>query len=224
MVAIYRGPLRGYSLDSDDVLWLARALGGEAEQNRATAAWHAWSWMDRFHLWRYSADNFTHFWELIRAHSVAVNPAWMTLDEEFCVKKEDGTYPKNCSQSKLEYRAYWCSRTQEQLEQMGLWQLAVAFQNGDLPRPVREPIPDFAAEGAIRGQGRPCNGYCVSAKKGGGSQCFLPLSCLEPAERATILPGGAVTLGTSITEIILTSGGILLLATFGYGIYRLIRR
>jgi len=216
MGAIYRGPKRGYVLTDEDVLWLARALGGEFDQDEETAAWHAWSWMDRFHLWRYSDQHFKKFYELVRAHSKPVNPQWLTPGQGQCAD-----HPNDCDPDEIKRRTYWTSRTQAQLEEMGLWQLAKKFQNGDLPRPVDEPIPDFAADWLIKRQKRPCMGYCIGPT--GDQQCFLPLSCLKESERDAILPG-EVSLGTSLSTIAWTSAGLLIASIIGWGIYTLTRR
>jgi hypothetical protein len=216
MGAIYRGPKRGYVMTDDDVLWLARALGGEAKQDEKSAAWHAWSWMDRFHLWKYSDTHFKEFWELIRAHSKAVNPKWMTPGRDKCADR-----PQDCEPDKIKYREYWCSLTPEQLQEAGLWQLAKSFQEGKLPRPTGEPIPDFAADWLIKNQKRPCMGYCVGPT--GHQQCFLPLSCLFEDERAAILDGD-VRVEWGVEKIGWTAVGLLFATGVGWAIYTLIRR
>ena len=218
MAAIYRGPRRGYTMTDEDVLWLARALGGEAggDINENEAAWHFWSWMDRFHLWKYSAENFKEFWRLLRNHSKAINPAWMTPGEKKCAE-----HPEDCKANKIQYREYWCSRTPEQLQKMGLWQLAKKAQDGEIDRPVGEPIPDFAACWLVAKQGRPCLGHRVGPKD--EEQCFLPISCLKEGEKSAIIPGD-VRVEWGVKKIGITGGVLLFALTVGWAVYTLIRR
>jgi hypothetical protein len=218
MGAIYRGPKRGYVMTDDDVLWLARALGGEAgtDITETEAAWHFWCWMDRFHLWKYSDTHFKEFWDLIRHHSKAVNDDWMHPGEKRCAD-----VPADCKPDKIKYREYWCSQSPAQLQKSGLWALAKKAQDGKLDRPTGEPILDFAACWLVAKQGRPCTGYAVGPK--GEEQCFLSKTCLKKDELAAILDGD-VRVEWGVEKIGWTAVGLLFATGVGWAIYTLIRR
>lgn len=183
--AIYRGPNIGYSLTNDDMIWFARALGGETwgGADREDAKWHFWSWMDRFQLvrgnWQHSdgvplEGQFGS--KLVQYHSQAVSPKWLSLDGEKCKK-----YPSNCKPDMMKNRAKWSVRTQEQLVNDGMWKYAVEAQEGTLERPTAEAMYDFAACSYVATQGRPCTGLAF------GGQCFLTLNCLKADELKSLV-------------------------------------
>jgi hypothetical protein len=215
MAAIYRGPKRGYTMTDKDVLWLARAFVGEAGKDitRKEAQWHFWAWMNRFHLWSYSNAHFKKFYELIRAHSQAVNPIWMKPGEEKCASSNTG----DCSPERIARRHKMCSLTPEQLLEWGVWAFAKEAQDGTLDDPAGEPVYDFATCERVSNQGRPCNGINV------GDQCFLTFECLKPGERDAIIPG-EVEVDWSVKKIGVTAGVLLFGLTVGWAIYTLVRR
>ena len=211
--AIYRGPKTGYTLTDEDMLWFARALGGETGggATRQEAQWHFWCWMDRFHLVRGSWQGPTGvpieggFGRLlIQYHSKATSPLWRFTSSAKCRQ-----YPDDCTPSRLAYREKWSTRTQAQLVQDGMWQYAVEAAAGSLKRPVSSALYDFAACSLTGRQGRPCPGTEL------GGQCFLKYKCLKPSEVSGLvlnddgtLPG-AVSLGWTITRIAATAAGVL---------------
>lgn len=178
MAAIYRGPERGYTLDYADVLWLARGLVGEGGENisRTTAAWHAWSWLERllldtrFRSWSYG--------KMVENHSQALSPLWLDPDSAKCKQ-----FPDDCKGTRLARRERMRSLSESQLRGYGVWQLAEEFQAGTLDCPYSEPMYDFAACSLTRKQSRPCAGVEQAG------QCFLPYRCLKSGEKATVIPG-----------------------------------
>lgn len=197
-------------MTSDDVLWLARGFVGECGEDctREEAQWHFWSWMDRFLLWRGAAKLPT-FAALLRSHSQALNPLWMTVGEGKCAQ-----FPDDCSTARIARRQYVCSLSPSQLQGFGVWTYAVEAAEGKLLRPVKEPIYDFASCELVAKQGRSCTGYSYRG------QCFLPFDCLKTSERAAVLEGevsGYPTSGALLKTVAV--GGFL--AAVGWALWTL---
>lgn len=211
-VAIYRGPTKGYSLTDTDVLWLARALVGEAGEDctRREAEFHFWCWMDRFLLVR--GRWLTEGWEfhsLLRAHSQAINPLWMTPGEGQCA-----AHPSDCSADRIARRARVCSYSAAQLQSFGVYAFALAAQNGTLDRPTAQTLYDFAACSLVERQGRPCSGINVAG------QCFLPYDCLKDSEKKAVVPGN-VEMGTTVKTLGISALGVIFGAAVLWAIWKL---
>ena len=179
MASVYRGPTRGYKLTETDVLWLARAFIGEAGYHvtGTHAAWLFWAWIGRFLLldarWNRAGWDFTRF---LQSHSQPINPLWTDAHGEKCQR-----YPKYCTQAHLQRRREIQSLTVEELRELGVYQLALDAQNGELEDPYIKPLYDFAACSLTRKQNRPDPGIDV------GGNCFLPFHSLKPGERAMVI-------------------------------------
>jgi hypothetical protein len=187
MAAIYRGPRRGYKLTDDDVLWLARAMVGEAgegiNEQEAAALFHCW--MDRLHLVnaRWSQEGWS-LRQLIQAHSQPVNPLWIDPDGSKCRQ-----HPQYCTAAHIARRKRIQGLSRAQLEQIGSWRFALMAQAGDLPRTIAEPTYDFAACSLTGKQSRPCKGIDL------GGNCFLNYDCLKASEKQQVIPGEVVVEG-----------------------------
>lgn len=220
MAAIYRGPEKGYVLDDNDVLWLARAFVGEAgedcDERDAGALFHCW--MDRFHLVRARWN--TEGWPFVRlltAHSQPVNDLWIDPDGEKC-----RAHPEACTASRIARRKYIQGLTQADLERIGVWDLALAAQDGSLPRTIAEPTYDFAACSLTSKQGRPCPGTNINGN------CILTYECLKDGEREDVIPG-TVTVEGSVAQQVVTGGAVAggigaLLLAIGAGVAWLVSR
>lgn len=199
--AIFRGPKRGYTLDDTDVLWLARAMVGEAGEDvtEQEAAALAYCWMDRLHLvnaiWSQTGWSLA---ALIRAHSQPVSPLWTDPDGDKC-----RAHPEACTAAHIARREKIQGLTVEYLQGLGVYQLAERFAAGDLSRTIAEPTYDFAACSLTAKQGRPCPGTNI------GGNCFLTYACLKPGEKDDVIPGD-VTVERSVGGQVLL-GGLLVL-------------
>lgn len=180
---IYRGPTRGYTLTDEDVLWLARALVGEAGEDctREEAAYHFYCWLDRFLLMRnaWLLDKWS-FTSLLQAHSQPINPRWAVAGKGLCAEKDPDSN-NECDAKRIAHRAYIRSLSVAQLTRMGVYQFALDAQVGKLRRPTSYSFYNFAACYLVRNQRRPCFGKSIK------DQCFLPYECLTEDERRAVL-------------------------------------
>lgn len=179
MSVVYRGPTRGYKLTQEDVLWLARAFVGEAGYHVTGehAAWLFWAWIGRFLLldarWNRAGWSFTRF---LQSHSQPINPVWTDPYGEKCSK-----FPQYCTPDRLKRRNVIQSLGRRELEELGIYQLALDARDGTLENPCPEPLYDFAACSLTRKQGRPDPGINI------GGNCFLPWYSLKQGEKAVVI-------------------------------------
>jgi hypothetical protein len=212
IIAIYRGPTRGYQLTYDDVLWLARGFVGEhgekCSRKAAAALFH--SWMDRFLLvngpWLRERWN---FWQLLRAHSQALKPAWGDPDSSKCKK-----HPSHCTPTHIARRHRIWGLTKKQLQAFGVWKYAVEAQAGDLARVIPAPCYDFAACSLTRQQNRPNAGVPVQGS------CYLTYDSLTRGERSNVKKGEVVVSKITAERSINYVLGFAIVAIAVYCIWR----
>ncbi|MHC4643926.1 MAG: hypothetical protein ACYTBJ_00390 [Planctomycetota bacterium] len=166
--------------------------------------------MDRLHLWNavWSQEGWD-LHQLIRAHSQPVNPLWLNPDGSKCRK-----HPEACTKARLARRRHIQSLTEAQLRTIGAWQLAEAARDGSLPRPISDPIYDFASCSLTGRQNRPCPGVNI------GGNCFLTYDCLKPSEKERVI-AGAVIQDMPVEEVAEKGVPAILALPVGYFLYRL---
>ena len=153
-----------YQLTNDDLLWLARAVWGEADVNTRGGAAVIWA-MAQYHALVIGAGNrrpaFSTLLGLLRAYCQPINPRWASPEAAGCVSR-----PAACTQRHLDRRARITNASWEQIPR-SVRDLVVRFAAGQLDNPVpgavdwadedwssRSSIPLINIEGNYFGVGR----------------------------------------------------------------------
>lgn len=130
-----------YHITDDDMLWLARAIWGEADQNERGGAAVAWA-MAQYHALVLGSGGrrpaFSTLTALLRSYCQPINPMWASLDASGCRRS-----PDKCSDGLLRRRAMITNARWESIPEVPR-RIAERLAAGDLPNPV-PGMTDWAA-------------------------------------------------------------------------------
>lgn len=96
---VITGPTGQYTLTDDDLLWLARAVKGEAESNIAGGTAVCWALAQNFMLVGRRPPRMTPFSRLVRNYCQPVNPKWDDPNGAACQRN-----PQACTPDKIARR------------------------------------------------------------------------------------------------------------------------
>jgi hypothetical protein len=145
-VFIQNGVIHGpggfrYRLTDQDLLWLARAIWGEADTHRENGAGVAWA-MAQYYATvlnrRGGRPAFSTFTALLRAYCQPINPKWASRDASGCRRRPDHCTERHLAKRRRVTGASW-SEIPSQVRQ-----LVREFAAGQLPNPVPR-MTDWAA-------------------------------------------------------------------------------
>jgi hypothetical protein len=131
-----------YRLTDEDLLWLGRALVGEAGTNNPIG-WAAIAWaMVQYHALvigrRGRRPAFSSFTTMLREYCQPINPKWQSMDASGCRRR-----PEHCTRAHLQRRARIRSMQWGELP-AGARETIARLVSGDLPNPV-PGLVDWAA-------------------------------------------------------------------------------
>lgn len=152
-------PSRKYTLTDGDILWLARALYGEAGDpiSRRSASAIAWCLINRYLMWGSDFWEGKSFTEFMRAFSQPINPIWTDPNSSKCLGQ-----PKDCTPERIARRRMIQGAAWEDLPYSAKL-YATTFAQGDLFQVLPNDIVDFSSCKRIE-RGIDVGGNCFLSK------------------------------------------------------------